>query len=228
VRECHRCDAKVFGGRRCNRVTCKYAKMCWQHTIQNKGLRLGKSKIPGSGTGLFATKTFKSGETVANYGGTVMDRKAYERTDSEYGIAMNKSLVLDGKSTQSGMGRYANDCRRSNRDAKHCRDTNARLSIANSRSSLKRTGGVAKLKVKPRTTIKAGDEIYASYGGKAFWNDGKKKEKKKKPAPRKVRPRGGEGKINPPNPRSNDPDEFNADRDRAEAKELAVFNAKKK
>ena len=169
VRDCVRCSANTAAGSRCTRRTCKYPVMCWQHTIKHTGLKLMDSTIPGGGVGLFATKTFTAGETIATYGGNIMTTAAYNQTDSDYGIKINNGLVLDGKSTQSGIARYVNDCRRENRNAGHCTDTNAKLVIPNSAAGLARAGGVAKLKVKARNTIREGDEIYASYGGIGYW-----------------------------------------------------------
>jgi hypothetical protein len=41
-----------------------------------------------------------------------------------YGFAPRPDVVFDGRSTQSGMGRWANDCLRPNRQAGHCVENN--------------------------------------------------------------------------------------------------------
>ena len=89
--------------------------MCFQHTKQKKGLQVKKSKIKNAGLGLYATKDFQNGQKIADYGGVVVSFAQYEKNPSGYGIHLNKKEVLDGKSTQSGLARYANNCRKVNK-----------------------------------------------------------------------------------------------------------------
>ena len=56
-------------------------------------------------------------------------RKKVDVNLSGYGIHINKHQVLDGKSTQSGLGRYANSCRKGNKDKGECKGNNAKLSV---------------------------------------------------------------------------------------------------
>lgn len=163
VRECVRCTATTKDGNRCKRRTCKYADMCFQHTELKRGLVVRKSKIRGAGQGLFAAKTFRSDQKITKYGGEVIDGKQFEPSKSTYGVQITNDKVLDGRSTQSGLGRYANDCRAPNKRNRECKGTNARISY-NSRTR------TASVKVKRGKTIRPGDEVYVAYG-RSYWQD---------------------------------------------------------
>ena len=156
IKECVRCEAKTVSGKQCSRNTCIYSKMCWQHSIKFKGLKLKPSKIPDAGIGLFAAKTFKKNSKVAKYGGKVMTKKAYEKTDGVYGYEFKPGYVLNAESTQSGMGRYSNDCRKSNK--KYCKGINAKFSGRKKNNVF----------IKASKNIKKGSEIYTNYGD-TYW-----------------------------------------------------------
>ena len=79
--------------------------------------------------------------------------------EGDYGVQLNKREVLDGRSTQSSLGRWANDCRAANKRGKHCGGTNAKFSI----SSRYKT-----VTLKATEDIAAGSEIFVSYG-KEYW-----------------------------------------------------------
>ena len=161
VRECVRCNATNKNGDRCSRTTCKYSDECFQHTKINKQLQVKQSGIQASGQGLYTTKRIKKNEKIIDYGGTFKTKAQYEATDSGYGIYFNKNLVLDGYSTQSGLGRYANDCRKVNKKAGECQGNNARFSSNTS----KRTASLKATKTIPRNT-----EVFVNYGND-YWSD---------------------------------------------------------
>jgi len=164
LRECVQCEAKTKSGRRCKRRTCTTPAMCYQHTDIKDGLRVKKSTIPKAGKGLFATKRFRRGAKIANYTGVIKNRQAYEKDPTHgFGLALNRREVIDARSTQAGIARYANDCRRSNKRARNCKGNNARLST-NTRA---KTGSIKALK-----TIKPGSEIFVNYG-RDYWRDNK-------------------------------------------------------
>jgi hypothetical protein len=104
-RDCVRCSANKKNGDRCTRRTCKYSSQCFQHTKINKQLQVRKSQIQGSGQGLYTTKKIKKNQKITSYGGEFKTKPQYDATDSGYGIHFNKNLVLDGYSTQHGLGR---------------------------------------------------------------------------------------------------------------------------
>ena len=158
-RECVQCAAETVAGARCKRTTCKYAKYCFQHTKSKRGVAVRTSAIPNGGQGLFAAKDIPAKAKIVDYGGTVMTAARYNRNRSGYGIALGQGMVLDGKSTQSGLGRYANSCTPADKRAGNCHGNNARLSVnaANSSASVKST-----------KRIKKGQEIFVAYG-KQYW-----------------------------------------------------------
>jgi len=125
--------------------------MCFQHSKSTHGLQVKTSHIPNTGQGLYTTKTIKKGQKVASYGGNVVSQNAYNQKPSGYGIHLNKNQVLDGKSTQSGLGRYANTCKPANKKKGQCKGQNAKLAVnhRNQTASIKAT-----------KKIKAGELVY--------------------------------------------------------------------
>ena len=93
------------------------------------------------------------------YGGSVVSQNTYNQDPSGYGIHLNKNQVLDGKSTQSGLGRYANTCKPANKKKGHCKGQNAKLTVNHMNQSAS---------IKATKKIKAGEEVYVPYGNN-FW-----------------------------------------------------------
>ena len=160
-RQCKRCSAITKSGAQCSRTTCKYADQCYQHTQKNKGLQVKQSKIKGGGQGLYTTKPIKKGQNIAKYGGNIVSKVAYDKTEGGYGIQINKKQILDGRSTQSGLGRYANSCRTGNVKKKECKRQNAKLVVDNRKKTAR---------VKATKNLKAGSEVYVPYG-RGFWKE---------------------------------------------------------
>ena len=159
VRECTRCSATNKKGGRCSRNTCKYFDMCWQHTRANKGLYLAESSIPGSGTGVFTLRAIKKNAKIADYTGQLVSNQGWnDGGTGDYGVQLNKREVLDARSTQTALGRYANDCRPRNRKNRHCK-LNARFSINHHNKTVT---------LKATKNIPANSEIFVSYG-KEYW-----------------------------------------------------------
>ena len=154
--ECTRCKATTKGGSQCSRTTCKYSDMCYQHTKSDKNLEVKKSHIVDAGQGLYATKLFKKGEKITDYRGVVKTSEEYNKKKSGYGIHLNKGSILDASSTQSGLGRYANNCRPSN---KECKGNNATLVVNNKNKTAS---------LKATKSIRMGEEIYVPYGS-GYW-----------------------------------------------------------
>lgn len=155
--DCVPCEAKTRTGAACKRVTCKYARMCYQHTKIHSGLQLRPSRIPNAGLGLFATKNFPgNGHHVAFYGGptNIVPVDEYNRTDSGYGLKINDDEVVDATSTQSGMGRYANECLARNQRNGHCIGQNSEFTSNDDGYAF----------VESLNDISAGDEIFVDYG----------------------------------------------------------------
>ena len=116
-----------------------------------------KSEIAGAGFGLFTTKPFKKNQKIADYTGENLSRAAIERrypgnTRGEYVLCDGNrptSRCVDGRKTNSGAARFANDSRGTNKR------NNARF--------LQRGFGI-----KATQNISPGREILVSYG-RDYW-----------------------------------------------------------
>jgi hypothetical protein len=148
-----RCKFIRGNGQRCKRNTCVRKDYCWQHLRSKLGIDVRPSTLSGAGMGLFAYKTFPKGRQVASYSGKIID--ASEAKDSEYAVSWGRGKVVDAKSTQNSVGRYANTCRGADKRRKKCRGNNVKLArdFARKRISLKATKKIQK-----------GDEIFNTYG----------------------------------------------------------------
>ena len=165
IRDCVQCSAKTQKGKgpRCKNITCIYSKFCNIHTKQLFDLYLKKSAIPGAGTGLFTSKSIPAKTKIANYTGTVKSQAENDVKPSGYALGIPHGKVLDAASTQSGLARYANDCRASNKRAKQCKGSNSKFSTST-------RGGVTRVWLTSTKLIRANTEIFVSYG-KAYWDD---------------------------------------------------------
>jgi hypothetical protein len=157
-RSCDTCTALNKHGKRCTRVTCIYGPKCWQHTQLQDHLEVKQSSIAAAGKGLFAKKEFKKDAIIAPYGGKVLSKAELDRKYpgdklAPYALQAGKNKFIDAKRTNSGVARYANDCRTANSKAKQCKGNNARLTGKNLKASKK---------------IKNGSEIFAGYGP-SYW-----------------------------------------------------------
>jgi SET domain-containing protein len=159
VRTCVQCEAKTKNGTRCKRRTCVRGQYCFQHLASVLGLEVKQSQIPGGGRGLYTLKAVPKGRAVVEYTGERRTPQEFERDPSLYGIALTKSKIIDARSTQSSVGRYANDCRTKNKKAKQCKGNNTKFA-----------GDIRKQKVRLRATrkIKPGEEVFVSYG-RSYW-----------------------------------------------------------
>lgn len=161
VRECVQCSAETRKGDRCKKSTCKYSEFCRQHTIKLFELVLRPSNIPESGTGLYTTKNIPAKKRIAKYTGDIKTLEQYRENPSGYAVAIPRGRVIDARSTQSGIARYANDCRPVNRREGHCRGNNAKFSIST------RKGETSAWLVSTKR-IPADSEIFVSYG-RDYW-----------------------------------------------------------
>jgi hypothetical protein len=101
-------------------------------------------------------RSFKKGELITPYLGPVRQRVDFPDGDyGDYSVHLNAHEFIDGRSTQSSLGRYANDCRSVNKKAKICRGKNAKV-YADTRN---RRGVVRATKNIPK-----GSEVFVSYG----------------------------------------------------------------
>jgi hypothetical protein len=150
---CVRCRGITSDGTRCKRNTCVRRKLCWQHLRKQKGIDVRDSNIDGAAKGLVAYKTFKKGDKIARYTG---EYKALEEAEgSQYALQMSGGNVIDSTDSQDGLARYANTCRKANKDAGECTGNNAKFvrDFANN-----------KARIKANKKIKKGREIFVPYG----------------------------------------------------------------
>uniref|UniRef100_A0A7S0P2K7 SET domain-containing protein n=1 Tax=Calcidiscus leptoporus TaxID=127549 RepID=A0A7S0P2K7_9EUKA len=125
------------------------SRRCWPH-----GVQVRPSLIPNAGNGLFATRRFSAGEMVGEYHGqvlTLLQATRLEKRDYLMG-GFGLNVHIDARFALNASARYIND----HFDAKKI---NARFE---------------KLKPQRRAIaiatrdIRAGEEIYASYG-ETYW-----------------------------------------------------------
>lgn len=159
VRDCVQCQAPKKDGSQCSRRTCKSKDFCWQHLKTYRGLRIKPSQISNSGDGLYTTVDIKKGQRIGFYDGKKMSHAAYKANPSGYGLTLDRKTIVDAKSTQSGPMRYINHCRTTNKRSGQCKGNNAKYA-PNHRKK--------RISVKATKKIKAGEEIFASYG-RNYW-----------------------------------------------------------
>ena len=119
-------------------------------------MRIKPSEIAGAGLGLYTTKPFRRNEKIVNYTGESLSRAQidmrYGDTTGQYVLCDGirpTSRCVDGRKTNSGAGRYANDARGSNK--------------RNNAKFLQRGFGI-----KASRNIRAGREVLVSYG-RDYW-----------------------------------------------------------
>jgi SET domain-containing protein len=129
-------------------------------------LNIKKSQIPSAGQGLWAAKDFKRGDVIVKYDGEKITWKECERRNLAqegygcYYLYINKRKCIDAQYTIWAQGRYANDA------AGLCR-------IEGLRNNSKYEIIKGEAFIKASRNIKAGEEIFVSYG-KAYWSTLKK------------------------------------------------------
>ena len=161
VKESVRCAAATRQGRgaQCRNITVIYSEFCAGHTKHLLDLALKPSGIPGAGLGLYTLKAIPKGGTIVVYTGVRMTQDEYDKHPSGYGVAIPGGMVIDGRSTQSSLGRYANDCRAGNRRAGQCSGNNAELVYDEK---------PFKLRIQAVKNIPANREVLVSYGAR-YW-----------------------------------------------------------
>ena len=116
------------------------------------------SQIAGAGLGLYTAKPYKKNQKIVDYTGENMSRAAINarypgNVRGEYVLCDGdrpNSRCIDGRKTNSGAARFANDARGSN--------------MRNNATFLKRGFGI-----KAMRNLPAGREILVSYG-RGYWS----------------------------------------------------------
>lgn len=118
---CPQCVAtKNDGSTQCKIRTCKYHPKCWIHTQGQDKLKIDKSTIPNAGNGLFTLKDRDTDEIIAKYLGQRINvkelNKRYGKGLATYATRVGRTgTYIDAAKTPSGMARYANDVRGTNK-----------------------------------------------------------------------------------------------------------------
>ncbi|MCW3084349.1 MAG: hypothetical protein JWP12_1715 [Bacteroidetes bacterium] len=127
----------------------------------NDDLAVKKSTIPNSGKGLFTKRDVKKGERIVEYLGEVITEAELDiRAEKDiYGYAfyISKKKCVDAYYTPDELARYANDAKGITRIPGL--NNNCSYEIWKNRGW-----------IKAEKNIKAGDEIFVSYGHE-YWRD---------------------------------------------------------
>lgn len=127
----------------------------------SKDLVVKKSSLPDAGKGLFTKRDIKKGERFIEYLGEVvteaeLDRRA-EKDIFGYAFYISKKKCIDAFYTPNELARYANDARGLNK-IKGVKNNACYVVYKNSGW------------IKAEKNIKAGKEIFVSYGAE-YWKD---------------------------------------------------------
>ncbi len=123
-----------------------------------KDLLIRKSKIPGSGKGLFTKTDIPKGTLIVEYKGKVTDweNANHKKGNNAYLFFVNRNIVIDASTKLSALARYANDGKGISR-VKGLNNNCEYVTIKK------------KVYIRSIKNIPAGSEILVSYG-KEYWD----------------------------------------------------------
>jgi hypothetical protein len=78
--------------------------------IKKTGLQIKRSRIPGSGKGLFTKIFIPAGTNIVEYTGKIISWKEVT-ADNAYIFYVNRNHVIDARPYKTALARYANDAR---------------------------------------------------------------------------------------------------------------------
>lgn len=124
-------------------------------------LQIKKSTLPRAGKGLFTTKDIKKGEIICEYEGEIITwNEAIRRNDegiNGYVYYISERVCVDAYYAKKTFGRYANDA------AGLTRKKGARNNSVYHEAK-------RKVFIKATRNIRAGEEIFVSYG-RSYWRN---------------------------------------------------------
>lgn len=136
-------------GRRTRKVGIPVIESNVTNDVDRENVYISPSTLgPNAGLGLFAKKQFKVNDYICSYLGTIIPTDTENDFESDYVLKYDNTYSIDSDDPSSCYARYANDAITSSK--------------INSRFSVRR--GVIALCLRATKTIKAGDEIFVSYG----------------------------------------------------------------
>lgn len=122
-------------------------------------LKIKKSTLPRAGKGLFTTKDIKKGEIICEYEGEIITWKEAIRRNDEgingYVYYISEMVCVDAYYAKKTFGRYANDAAGLTRK-KGVRNNSVYHEVKR------------KVFIKATRNIRAGEEIFVSYG-RSYW-----------------------------------------------------------
>ena len=127
-------------------------------------IKVAPSQIPNAGLGLYVLEDVKKDQWIARYSGTPLTKaESKQHGHSHYRLQVHSNLFLDAKDLKHFEGRYINDATRSKFKV------NARFA-ANYITETDSATGFKWVRIYATRNIKAGEEIFLSYG-KEFWDN---------------------------------------------------------
>jgi len=134
--------------------------------IDTKTLYVDTSTIPNSGLGLFAKKSFKSGDYICKFTGELINNREFKKRDvggprSHYFIDMSshhKGLTLDVYNSKS-IARYANDA-----------EGMGKIPGLTNNATIYTTKSGYSAYLSATKDIESGEEIFVNYG-EDYWNN---------------------------------------------------------
>jgi SET domain-containing protein len=122
-------------------------------------LYLRPSHIPNAGLGLYTDSPIAKGEDVIEYTGEILTWKECEKRDGEgkggYFFYISSRHCIDARPDVCAMGRYANDAM-------------GLVRVPGLRNNCDYINRKRRIYIVARRNIKAGEEIFVSYG-KDYW-----------------------------------------------------------
>ncbi len=159
--QCDRCTAITKKGTRCSICTCKTGPFCYIHLKYQKGLRVAPSRIPGAGMGLYTTVPRPAHSYIDDYTGERLTKKQLDARYPGDVVApyawQHGRMYIDPANSNSGAARYANTCDAPVGTKRHCKNN---LYAKNTKRNVRF--------YTCNRPIKAGEELYVSYGGGGY------------------------------------------------------------
>lgn len=153
--EARQCAAETKKGEQCKRRTRKQLPYCYEHTRLILHVEIRPSSIEGAGLGLFAVEDFQKGDFIVPYEGEFINEaelnRRYGDDTAKYALKVSKNVYIDSACSR-GTGAFINQA---------TKKTNNNAALFRGTSRRPQDSSVRALKA-----IKAGEEIFVSYGSK--------------------------------------------------------------
>jgi len=125
--------------------------------LLEKKLRIKKSQLPQAGKGLFTKTDIPIGTRIAEYKGRIQPWREVKDQDGINGYLMyiNRNVVINGLAAVKTLARYANDAR-------------GLVRMEGIRNNAEFVSEGKRCFLEATRNIRAGEEIFASYG-REYW-----------------------------------------------------------